>query len=188
VDRAHLDAAQERQAQEEPGAGGRVSPTGAFLRSVLLPGWGQAAAGAYTRAGFYVVAQSGTGWMLLKTLSRLRAARESQDFWEGQAEARLMAEGVTDPDSLALRVEEDPQVEDARSLVNSRSDQLEDWVALGVFLVLLGGADALVSAHLADFPEPLTVETGPGPEPNQVEIRVSVRLGPPGLSRKRAGP
>lgn len=157
-----------------------VSPGGAFLRSLLVPGWGQAAAGAYTRAGFYVLAQSGTGWMLTKTQSSRKSAQASRDFWAQEVEAELRALGITDPDSLRILVEEDERVAEAQGLADARSRQMEDWVALGIFVLLLGGADAFVSAHLADFPEPLTVETGPGPAPGQVEIGFSLHVGGPG--------
>jgi len=52
---------------EAPPSTGRPSPGGAFLRSVLVPGWGQAASGSYGRAAFYFLAQAGNVWMAYKT-------------------------------------------------------------------------------------------------------------------------
>ena len=70
---------------------------------------------------------------------------------------------------------EDPLVQDARSLVSARDQQFEDWLALGIFLAFLGGADAFVSAHLKDFPPP--VELGVRPVGDRIEVGVSVRVG-----------
>ena len=52
--------------------------------------------------------------------------------------------------------------------------QFEDWLALGIFTVLLGGADALVSAHLQDFPDVTLTPTDDG---GRMELRVSVPFG-----------
>ena len=135
---------------------GRVSPGGAFFRSLLLPGWGQAAVGSYGRGGFYFATESVVAWMLFKTNRRQRASRAILSLREGEAEAFHMALGVTDPDSLLALIEADPLVTDARALDEVRSQQFEDWLAFGVFMLFLSGADAFVAAHLADFPEPLT--------------------------------
>ncbi len=156
-----------------PGLRG-VSPGGAFLRSVLIPGWGHAAAGSYTRGGFYLVGQGMTSWMLFKTNARLDQARRQTLVAEREAEARIVAGGTTDPDSISALLDQDEAVLGARDLEGLRSQQWEDWFALGIFLVLLGGADAFVSTHLADFPLPLTVETG---AEGIVEIGVSVPVG-----------
>ncbi|MGH7555350.1 MAG: hypothetical protein ACREMQ_20295, partial [Longimicrobiales bacterium] len=39
------------------------SPRGAFLRSLLIPGWGQASVGSYTRGGIFFAIQSTSGYM-----------------------------------------------------------------------------------------------------------------------------
>jgi hypothetical protein len=165
----------------------RISPGGAFLRSMAFPGWGQAATGSYSRATFYFLSQAATGMMLFKTQRFLTAARERRAFWEGVVERELLEQGVA-PDSIAVALEEDPRVETQRELEEARSQQREDWLAFGIFMLLLGGADAFVSAHLADFPEPIRVETAvlsPGPTP-RVEVKASIPWAGPG-SRKRAG-
>ena len=53
-----------------------------------------------------------------------------------------------------------------------RGEQREDWLAVGIFTMLLSGVDAFVSTHLQDFPEPLTVEG----DPITGTVEVSVRL------------
>ncbi len=167
---AHGQVADTVSAQAHRG----VSPRGAFLRSVLVPGWGHAAAGSYTRGGFYLVGQGMTTWMLFKSNARLDQARRQALVTEREAEARIVAGGATDPDSISALLDGDEAVLGARDLVGLRSQQWEDWLALGIFLVILGGADAFVSTHLADFPLPLTVETG---AEGIVEIGVSVPVG-----------
>ena len=135
-----------------------TTPGGAFLRAVLVPGWGHASIRSYTRGGFYVLAESATGWMLARTLARLGAAKDLRDLREGELRFGLAAGGVTDPQEVDPLLTADPGVDDARDLVDARRQQFEDWLALGIFLVFLSGADAFVSAHLQDFPEPVRVE------------------------------
>lgn len=149
-----------------------VSPRGAFLRSMAVPGWGHALVGSYTRAGFYVAIQGGTAWMLVKTESRRRTALDLLELREMEADSRLRAQGLT-PDSAALAVASDPEVVAAQELVEARGQQREDWVALGIAMIFLSGVDAYVSTHLADFPEPLEVSVAPAGE-GRVEVGLSI--------------
>lgn len=151
-----------------------VTPGGAFLRSVVVPGWGHASIGSYLRGGFYLAAQGGTSWMLLRVRSRLASATARVEVLEEVETARLALAGIVDPviveDSLAANEE----VADRRSLVRARQQQREDWLALGIFLILLGGADAYVSAHLKDFPaEPVFNAT----EDGRVEVGMRIPVG-----------
>lgn len=157
----------------------RISPAGAALRSMIVPGWGHAAVGAYTRGAFYVLADAAAAWMLFKTSVFLDRARSLEGRRVEDVRRRLAEQGITDPDSILAAIDADPAVEDARALVDSRQGQLEDWVALGAFLFLLGGADAFISAHLADFPAPVAVAPGAG---GRVELRLSVPVRLPGES------
>lgn len=153
-----------------------VSPGGAFLRSMLIPGWGQAAVGSYGRGGFYFLTEAASVWMILKTSSRRGSARRQLSLQMAEAERRLMSQGISDPDSLAIGVAEDDAVLAAQNLVDTRSQQLEDWAAFGVFMLLVGGADAFVAAHLSDFPIPLEVDLQGTPDQG-VEVRFSLPLG-----------
>ncbi|NIP56752.1 MAG: hypothetical protein GWM92_12635 [Gemmatimonadetes bacterium] len=176
--RAQADPAPADTTGEAPGDAVGVSPGGAFLRSILVPGWGHAAVGSYTRGGFYFLTSGGTFWMIFKTSRFLGAARDRVDAVEGLVEAGLAARGVTDPDSITATLESDNRVAAARDLEEVRSQQMEDWIAFGVFWLLLNGADAFVSAHLADFPEPIEVETSGIPGPGgRMEVKVSVPVG-----------
>jgi hypothetical protein len=134
-----------------------ITPRGALIRSLVIPGWGHAATGSYTRAGFYLTAQAGNAWMLAKTSGQLSWANRVLTAREAETRALLLDQGVP-ADSIPLLLETDPGVEQARNLVEARRSQREDWIALALFFILIGGVDAFVSAHLQDFPEPLTVE------------------------------
>ena len=155
-------------------AAGGVSPSGAFLRGSLIPGWGHAASGSLTRGAFYFGAESLAGWMLYKTARRLGVARKQARLWEERVTARLMMDGVTDPMEIETLLGEDEQVSRFRGLVDAREEQREDWFAVAIFTLLLSGVDAFVSAHLQDFPEPLTIEGDPGGGGVEVAIRIPV--------------
>jgi hypothetical protein len=125
------------------------------------------------RGAFYFGAASLNGYMLVKTRHRQVVAADGEAMQREAAEARYIDEGVTDPDSLQALVDADPKVQEAVSLVEARGQQMEDWIAWSLFMLLLGGADAYVSSHLADFPEPLTVEVNSGGPGERVELGVS---------------
>jgi len=155
-------------------APGGISPRGAFIRSALVPGWGHAEVGAYVRGGFYFGAQTATAFMVAKSHTRFKRAGKRLRLAERVVTARLSAQGVTDPAELESALAEDPVVEDLRALRDSRSEQREDWIALGVFFIFLGGADAYVSAHLANFP--VAVEVGANPA-GGVEVSLGLPAG-----------
>lgn len=168
------------EAIDVPGAavrGGQaeeVSPRSAFLRSLALPGWGHVTVGSYTRGAFYFSAESAVGWMLYRSVRRFDHAERIRELRRAEVAARLREEGVVDPRELADRVADDPAVQSAEDLVDSRSEQREDWIALGIFLLLLGAADAYVSAHLQDFPEPVQLEALPLPDGGGVQVGIRV--------------
>lgn len=56
-----------------------VSPMGAFFRSLVLPGWGQAKVGQPVRGAFYFTMEAASLWMLYKTQSKLSAAERAGD-------------------------------------------------------------------------------------------------------------
>lgn len=113
-----------------------ISPRGAFLRSLILPGWGQAYVGAPGRGAIYFAMESGTLWMALRSRQQLRAARVQQGWLRESGELKETAESP---------------------LVESRARQVEDWTTVSIFLLFLAGADAYVAAQLADFTEHLGV-------------------------------
>lgn len=157
--------------QEE--APGRISPRGAFLRSALVPGWGHSKVGAHVRGGFYVAMESAAAFMIFKTQTRLTRARDRLALLEEVVTARLEAEGITDPAAIEAQLAGDPEVEDLRLLEVSRAEQREDWIALSVFFLFLGGADAYVSAHLAEIPAAVSVEGNPS---GGMDVGISIPL------------
>lgn len=174
------------RAQQKPSAGPRradstavhhgVSPRGAFLRAMALPGWGHAAIGSYNRGAFYFVIESATAWSLIRTRQRLIDARRRVGFRETVLRQDLAAEGITDPAEIQSRLGADQKLSDLDALVTARKSQQEDWIALGVFMVFLSGADAYVSAHLSHFPQPLSLSATPAATPGRMDLTVRVRL------------
>lgn len=154
---------------------GTVTPTGAFLRAALVPGWGHAAIGSYHRGAFYAVTEGATAWTLLRTRRRFSEAGERARFREDVLRATLATEGVTDPAAVQARLDADPTLRDLNGLVEARRQQREDWTAVAIFLVLLSGVDAFVSAHLQDFPAPLDLNAQPVGN-GRLELSVGVRL------------
>lgn len=117
-----------------------ITPKGAFLRSLVLPGWGQSAVGAPGRGAVYFALESGSLWMLYKSRRKLGEARELERTLRESGE---LAERQT------------------LGLVDTREEQVEDWITLSAFWLLFSAADAFVSAYLADFDERIGV--GPAP-------------------------
>jgi len=117
----------------------RISPKGAFVRSLVLPGWGQSAVGSPGRGAVYFALETASLWMVYKSQRKLHFARRNQEYLREVGE-----------------LEEDRQT----GLVNSREEQLEDWITLSGFFLLFNAADAFVSAHLVDFDERLGVVPG----------------------------
>jgi hypothetical protein len=118
--------------------------------------------GAFARGAFYFTAEAASGLMIFKTHTRITRTRSRLELREGVVTARLVAEGITDPVAIENALAADPEVEDLRALETTRIGQREDWIALGLFLMLIGGADAYVSAHLADFPTAVVIDPGLG--------------------------
>jgi hypothetical protein len=152
-----------------------ISPSGAFLRAVLVPGWGHVAIGSYTRGGFYFALETATAYTFFRTRRRLSEARAREDFRESAVRASLAAEGVTDPADIELRLSEDETLTGFQDLVASRQGQQEDLVAFGIFLLFLSGADAYVSAHLARFPAPIELQVAPTGS-GRAEVSLSIPL------------
>lgn len=151
-----------------------ISPAGAFLRGAIIPGWGHTTTGSMTRGAFYFSVEALAGWMVYKTQRRLGVARDQAAVWEELATAELAATGMTEPEQIDAALEQHEQVARFRGLVDAREEQREDWVAVAIFTLLLSGVDAFVSAHLNEFPEPLTIEGNPLGGTVELAVRVPV--------------
>ncbi len=153
-----------------------VAPSTAFLRAVLVPGWGHASIGTYTRAGFYFALEATTVYGLLRTRKRLNEVAARAEFRENVLRDDLAAQGIVDFDEVESALDDDSTLEDMRDLEDSRRQQQEDWAALGIFLLMLSGADAYVSAHLQDLPAPIEFQAAPAGD-GRVELGFRINLG-----------
>jgi hypothetical protein len=161
---------------------GMVSPRGAFIRSLLVPGWGQASVGSYGRGAFFFALQSASYYMLFRTQQRLESARDIQ-----VREARLAADSIHsvidaatteeacaanpaaceaahrlrgNPTAFRTAVDSSTNVARMGGLVESREDQMQDWITYTLFFTLMGGVDAYVNRHLIDAPVDITSSIG----------------------------
>jgi hypothetical protein len=146
-----------------------------LLRAFLVPGWGHASIGSYNRGAFYFLAESTSFWMMSRSQQRLSEAQARIRLRETAVLADLADEGITDPLEILDRMDQDPALQELRGLENARSRQREDWLALGIFLVLISGVDAYVSAHLQNFPDPIEVNVQPVGQ-GRIEVSARVRL------------
>jgi hypothetical protein len=143
---------------EEPAGAVKVEFTGidprtAFIRSLVLPGWGQASVGSPTRGAVYFGMEVGSLWMLQKASTRLRQARERDDL--------LRSVGLLGPT-------------DRSEVTASRRREREDWLTLAIFTLFFSAADAYVAAWLQDF----DAEVGALPDPGGgFRLQVGVPIG-----------
>lgn len=160
-----------------------ITPRSALIRSLIVPGWGQASTGSYLRGGVYFATQMGSWFMLLKTMARLGEARsiERQRVANVRRELLIQAQQDTalqrryeDPEQLAADIAEDERVVHVRKLIGAREEQREDWIAQVIFWTFASAVDAFVGAHLADFPAGIAAEPREG---GGVELRLSVPAG-----------
>jgi hypothetical protein len=170
-----FDVTPEPLRQSEP----PITTRAAFIRGLLIPGWGHVGTESYFRGGVFVAVQTSAYWMVWKSISQRGEARRLREMERSIAEDRLRAQGILDPDSLAFLSDQDPALERWDTLLERRDEQVEDWIFLSAFLALLGAVDAFVAAHLWDFPEALALGVGPGPGPfdarnPSVEVQISV--------------
>ncbi|MDQ2766177.1 MAG: hypothetical protein M3Y30_03370 [Gemmatimonadota bacterium] len=109
-----------------------IRPKTALLRSLLVPGWGQASLDRGTAGATYFALEAGSIAMLIFAKNELRVARRA-------ARDSTFVDDTTlgPPPELAGRV-------------RVRKLQVEDWAALIFFTHLFSAADAFVSAHLWD--------------------------------------
>ncbi|HUG35460.1 MAG TPA: hypothetical protein VML54_00825 [Candidatus Limnocylindrales bacterium] len=152
-----------------------VSPRGALIRAMLVPGWGHVSIGSHTRGGFYFALEAATAYTFVRTQIRLNEARERAELRESIVLTRLAAEGVVDATEVQARLEADEPLQGLQALVDSREGQQEDLIAWSIFLVFLTGADAYVSAHLSGFPTPIEMDAAATPD-GRAEVMLRIPL------------
>jgi hypothetical protein len=109
-----------------------IRPKTALLRSLLIPGWGQASLDRGTAGATYFALEAGSIAMLVFAKNELRVARRA-----ARDSTFLTDSTFGPPPELAGRV-------------RLRKAQVEDWAAIIFFTHLFSAADAFVSAHLWD--------------------------------------
>ena len=141
--RAAVAAAPAGGAARDTLSGPPISPRSAFLRSLIVPGLGQAALDRGTAGGIFVSLEALSLLMTIKSKRDLRVARrlEADSLFFG-----IDADGDTlfAPSPVAGRV-------------RARKQHVEDWVALLIFNHLFAAADAFVAAQLWDVPARVSV-------------------------------
>lgn len=145
------------------------SPRGAFMRAVVVPGWGHFHTGDYTRGAVYATLQSTSWFMLVKTISRLNDVKDRDarltrlavdSLVAAMAEDSLLAEQLENPQAYENALLSYPGLRNARGLVNARKQQRQDWITYTLFFTFAAGVDAYVTAHLKDFPADIIAEPG----------------------------
>jgi hypothetical protein len=113
-------------------AGPPIRPRTALLRSLLVPGWGQASLDRGTAGATYFALEAGSIAMLIFAKNELKVAKRA-----ARDSTFVNDSTLGPPPELAGRV-------------RVRRSQVEDWAALIFFTHLFSAADAFVSAHLWD--------------------------------------
>jgi hypothetical protein len=155
----------------------KFAPSKALLRSFLVPGWGQFSVGAYKRGAFFLAAQGSSYYMLVRTRTRLNRAEDQLDTRIATVRDSLITAGVDSTD-LEAQLDTLPSLLPARSLVESRKRQMQDWITYTIFFTLASGVDAFVAAHLADFPAQVGIDP-------QTDGSFDLKLSVPLPSRRR---
>ena len=147
-------------------------PRGAFIRALLVPGWGHLYIHAPKRGAVYFALQSTSWFMLIKTIRKLNDVRDEVALRESAASDSL--DLLLEQDTMKARqfrenpalyeqeiVRIDPELEGKRNLVVSRRRHRQDWIVYTLFFTFAAAADAYVSAHLMDFPGEITTSRSP---------------------------
>lgn len=137
-------------------AGPPISPRSAFVRSLFVPGLGQAALERGTAGAIFVSLEALSLLMTIKSKRDLRVARrlEADSVFQG-----IEADGDT--------VFSHP----VAGRVRARKQHVEDWVALLIFNHLFAAADAFVAAQLWDVPVRVSVQR----DGDQTRLTATVR-------------
>jgi hypothetical protein len=161
---------------------GGPSPRGAFVRSLVLPGWGQLYVGTPRRAAVFIGLQTTSYAMLAHSMRRLDDIRTDERRRVGVARDSILLLAEQDT-ALARRIEDtlefdalvaaDPAVASARDLERARRRHRQDWITYTIVFTMASAIDAYVSAHLSGFPGTITAE----PRPDGAAVRISVPAG-----------
>jgi hypothetical protein len=131
-----------------------VTPRRAFLYSLLLPGYGQAALDRPNVGALFVG---------VEVLSLAMASKSAADLREARRFARdtIIDYYTTNTETGALTAVP-ARNRFQGNTVRARRTHYEDWVATLIFNHLISGADAFVAAQLWDLPAQVTLRVAPG--------------------------
>jgi hypothetical protein len=159
------------------------SPRAAFVRAMLVPGWGHVYTDEYTRGAVYFSLQSTSWFMLVKTIRRLNDVQDREgrltDLAVDSLEAAMaadsiLAEQLQDPDAYEDALLTYPGLRDTRKLVRARRQQRQDWITYTLFFTFAAAVDAYVTAHLKDFPADIIAEPSVG---GRLNLGVQIPVG-----------
>lgn len=128
-----------------------ISPGSAFLRSFLVPGLGQMKLDRKKAATIFIVGEIGTVGMSVKSWSDLDKAKKARADTVGTPVLDEQGNPVIDSVTHEPKLTYAPRNKNIADRVKARRIHLEDWLAAVIFNHLFSGADAFVSANLADF-------------------------------------
>jgi hypothetical protein len=128
------------------------SPRRAFFMSLLMPGYSQLKLERKKAAAIFVTTEVATIAMSVKSKIDLqkavKARTDSVTIALFDSEAN---QPIIDPETGLQKTETKLRNQNLADRVKARRTHLEDWIAGIVFNHLFSGADAYVSANLADF-------------------------------------
>ena len=140
-------------------------PRGAFIRAMVVPGWGHMYIDEPRRAVIYGALQTTSLAMLVKSLGDLGDARDIYDplnraardsLSRAMAEDSVLARQLEDPDAYDRARLTYPGLDKARKLVRAREEHRQDWIVYSLFFTFVASVDAYVTAHMKDFPAELS--------------------------------
>ena len=141
--------------------GEQRTPRSAFVRGMLVPGWGHAYLGENKRAVIYASIQGASWFMLVKSALKLDDIRDREEVLTGLANDSLAlviaadtmrARQLSDPVAYETALLTYPGLQNARNLESSREEQRQDWIVYTAVFTFIAAVDAYVTAHLQDFP------------------------------------
>jgi hypothetical protein len=161
-------------------------PRTAFIRALIVPGWGHFSMGENRRGAVYLGLQATSWAMLVKTMHGLGEARDAEaalttlsadSLRRAMAADTALARRLENPQAYDEALLTWPGLQDARSLARSRQRHRQDWIVYTLVTTFAAAVDAYVTAHLADFPAEITATRN-----HDSGVSVGVRL-PAGRSR-----
>lgn len=137
-----------------------ISPRRAFLYSLMLPGYSQSVLGRHRAGAIQLAFETAALVMIRQSAADVREARRN-------LADSIPVSFVDEFGQPAIRYERTPF---SSSLLRSRKQHLEDWIAVLAANHLFSAADAFVAALLWDLPAEVRVQ------PTPAATRIGLRL------------